>query len=208
MRALAVTILFLASCGGRDQLVVQPPPPSDEVDAATPPELDAAPDAPPAAIGNRADAARPDAPRADGGGTLVCVLPACVANLVSACPTTGIRCKTEGNAALGQSHQCYDNGVNVSSTLGLTGAQIAITRADGQPCYSIAGSLLGSSATFEVLDPSGNGVASGQVEQAADGSSKILITCAGAAGVVTLPLDCTPLAGAFSEGSCTAGTCP
>jgi hypothetical protein len=199
--ALIVALLALG-CGGRDSLIVPPLPPDGDGGSGVTPTggVGGGPDAAPPVIGGRIDA---------GGGTLVCVLPSCVSTLVNACPTTGVRCRTQGSLSVGQTRQCYDNNVSVASTLGLTGAQIVVTRPDGKACYSIVGSFLGaSSATFRVLDPSGTPVAEGQVEPASDGSSKIALTCTGAAGTVILPLECTPLAGAISGGGCTMGTCP
>jgi hypothetical protein len=190
MRWPAVAVLLFLGCGGRDSLVVGAAP-DDGLGAGA---SDAGP-----VVGGQPDAGR---------GALVCVLPACVATLLNACPTTGIRCRTQGSLTTGQTRQCYDNKVAVTSTLNLSGALVSVTKPDGKPCYSIEGSFLGAtSATFKVVNPAGSPVAAGMVQQAGD-SAEIVLTCTGGAGSVVLPLACTPLAGALSGGGCTPGTCP
>jgi hypothetical protein len=193
MRWQAVAVLLALGCGGRDALVPDPQPTGAAGGAA------GDPGGGPPPISGKADG---------GGGGLVCVLPSCVATLVTACPTTGVRCRTDGSLATGQTRQCYDDGVTVSSTLGLTGALVKVAKPDGSPCYSIAGSFLGAtSATFQVVNAAGATVATGMVQQSGD-SSQILLTCTNASTSVMLPLACTPLAGALSGGGCTPGSCP
>jgi hypothetical protein len=192
MRWPAIALLLFLGCGGRDSLVAGPGP--DGVGGGGGTALDAGP-----IVGGQPDAGR---------GALVCVLPSCVATLVNACPTTGIRCRTQGSLTTGQTRQCYDNKVAVSSTLGLSGALVSVTKPDGTPCYTIEGSFLGAtSATFKVVNAAGSPVAAGMVQPSGD-SAEIVLTCASGAGPVVLPLACTPLAGALTGGSCTPGTCP
>jgi hypothetical protein len=189
--AVLLCLVPFLGCGGRDSLVVGPDPGDGVGGRGTP--LDAGP-----VVGGKPDG---------GGGALVCVLPSCVATLVNACPTTGVRCRTQGSLTTGQTRQCYDNKVAVNSTLGLSGALVSVTRPDGTPCYTIEGSFLGgTSATFQVVNAAGSPVATGMVQQSGD-AAEIVLTCTAGGGSVTLPLACTPLAGALTGGGCTSGTC-
>jgi hypothetical protein len=138
-------------------------------------------------------------------------LPRCLQALTARCDTSGAQCLSR--RTMGNTNQCYSNGVRISATTGPPPAA-RTTAADGTLCYTAAanitavGGMIGATVTYS--DPAGNVVASG-IFQGGPGSGVINIFCGGNQnGVPTpLPVVCAPgVSVVLATGTGTTAACP
>jgi hypothetical protein len=152
-----------------------------------------------------------------------CPLPACLAALVSDCPTTGA-CVAQPASLGGGFNQCYASGVKVATTEAPPLTVARVTRPDGTLCSTVdglgrvgrGGGMGGANDSVMIFrDPSGQSVASGAI-QGAGGGADVILSCATGGVPVRVPLSCTPVAAALGglvgggaqAGPCGPGVCP
>ena len=141
---------------------------------------------------------------ADGATTLA--LPACVRDLMAACPAQGA-CTFALSDAGSVTRFCFADGTRVeyatvADCMG-TPAVNRVTKPDGSLCYTYESTLGGSSLScrlqsFLWRDAAGNVVANGTV-----GPGTITVQCTASGESTTC--NCAPTSGSFS---CQPGACP
>jgi hypothetical protein len=174
--------------GGRATPDAARPPPPTPVDAATPRPPDAAP-------------------------MVACdTVPACLVKMASLCPTSMIGCVSQRTG--GVTSQCYANNVKLSVTVAGPGITVRVARADGNLCYTLAGTIRssgmgpqGSQLTYS--DVNSLPIATGTLQ----GGGQVVLSCVGGAPV-SVPLACAPgatalagLAGIGGTSTCSNGMC-